>query len=47
MFISTIMQSLQLDPGPDGLPDLDNPMNGLVMCVKPFTFVPRKQEVAF
>jgi len=47
MFIATTMQSVQLEPGPEGLPDLDNPLTGLVMCVKPFTFVPRKQEVSF
>jgi len=47
MFIASIMQALQIDPGPEGLPDIENPLLGLVMCVKPFTFVPRKQKVAF
>jgi hypothetical protein len=41
MFIASIMQCLELKPGPEGLPDLDKPVLGLVMCVQPFTFIPK------
>jgi len=47
MFVASIMQSLQIEPGEEGLPDIENPILGLVMCVKPFMFIPRKQRVAF
>jgi len=44
MYISTLVQSLYLEPGPQGLPDIVEPITGLVMYVKPFTFVPRRRQ---
>jgi len=38
------MQSFKIEPGPHGLPDIENPIVGVVMYVKPFSFVPKKRK---
>jgi len=44
MYMGTLVQSLQFDQGPDGPPNLIDPVTGLVMYCQPFSFLARKRS---
>jgi len=43
IYVASLVQCLKLKPGISGKPILDDGISGLVMCVKPFDFIPEKR----